>query len=747
MIFANDFIEFNEEVKTYQRMQKGKLITVHQHNRKGDAAKQEQTIEKNGVDDNAIMQSLKTGAMVTTGVALAGLSLVGVGAATKAYVINRHAKQVLNEAERVLHSADVPDLRFLSKANPEKLPDDFSKYEGVLIATGGFAGTKGQHTLGMHDYLQKDYPNHLILSVENLHNDLGWESDLVKRYSKIPSLLWKNATQGNKTAEELAVLTKMVRKRTDKPITFVTASGGGMAVKEAQEITDKLNYKDIQGFGLGSPTWDLANPKSKYVSIMDKQDAGTSWIPKRSTKDAITVDRGNQQIKWHRDSYQGVTDWSKQHEYGTYLSHPETKSKIDQIIYRNRANKDIFKASNYKVDLDQNTAHNPYIGKQEQNTSYSKLEQQAWANFDILFPSMVVDFASNGEQQVKVKSYMRNGKLVQAYTAGRDKAVQNPGLINRLRINIAGNIEKKGVNKDTADGLAKAALIVGGTGATLIGGKMVLDGSLTIALNAGRHAWNANFLKRNNMIEEMADDLVSGKKLFRGQTLRSAIGDADTVITIKGGINMGGKGGTTIKNEYLEKMRQHADKWAVLDLDNLELDSQGLSAKGLDINKTLGDFWSNFVINPFKKGYNKDSIEIAAYMRATEKIKPDANKVMIGYSAGAIGTIAAASDLSKSKSVSKLKAITFGAPYSGLTKIEDTRIVDTVSFINKDDILANSRLSRGKKEDINAIITERPNKATATDMLAGHGYKGYFDPKNWDKIRRIINNGSQEAFK
>jgi len=742
MIFADDFVEFNEEVKTYQRMQKGKLITVRQYDRKGDPAEKEQTIEKN---DNAIMQSLKTGAIVTTGVALAGLSLVGIGAATKAYVINRHAKQVLNEAERVLQASDVSDLRFLSKANPEKLPDNFDRYEGIIIATGGFGGTKGQHTLEVHKYIQQEYPNHLVVSVENMYHDLGWREDVVDRFKAAPALLWRNATQGNKTSEEIATLTKMLRKRTDKPITIVSASGGGMAVKEAQEITDKLGYKDIQGIGLGTPTFTLANPKSPFVSFVDKKDATVGWIPKTSKKDTVYIDRPTTKVKWNLNPYQGEIPHNEQHEFGTYLLHGETRSKVDQILYRNIANKDVFKLENYTIDYKQNVARNPYISKQGQNSSYSKLEQQAWANFNILFPSMDADFAS--EQQVEVKSYMRNGKLVKSYTAGRDKAVQDSSLTNRLRNNIAGNIEKKGLNEDTADKLAEVALIVGGTGVALIGSKMILNGGLAAALNMGRHAWNTNFLKRNRMIEEMADELVSGRKLFRGQTLRSTIGDADTVITIKGGINMGGKGGTTIKNEYLDKISQRGDKWAVLDLDNLELDSTGISSKGINIGQTLNDFWSNFIINPFNKGYNKDSIEIAAYMRATEKIKPSANKVMIGYSAGAIGTIAAASDLSKARSVTKLKAITFGAPYSGLTKIEDTRVVDTVSFINKDDILANSKLSRGNKEDINAIITERPNKATDTDILAGHGYKGYFAQQNWDKIRRIINNGSQEAFR
>jgi hypothetical protein len=740
MIFANDISDFSEEeVKTYQRLQKGKLVTVRQHSRKGEEK------SKNPTVDNSLINSIKTGANVPFNVAIAGLGLVGLAAGTRAFVINRHQKQVRDAATRILTQPDIPDLRFLSKANPAQLPDDFSQYEGVIVATGGFAGVKGQHTLGIHNYLQKDYPNHLVLSVENLYNDLGWESDLVKRYSRVPPLLWNNAVKGNKTAEELASLAKMVRGKTDKPITFVTASGGGMAVKEAQEITDQLGMKDVQGFGLGSPTWDLAQPRSRYTSIMDRQDAGTGWIPFRSKKDVTVIDRGSQKVKWSRDPYQGVTDWSKQHEYGMYLSHPETRAKVDQIIYRNRTDKSPFQPENYQVDLQNNVARNPYISRKQSTAKYSRLEQQAWANFDRLFSSVgAADFAA--EQDVKVKSYVRNGRLVRAYTAKRDKALQDQNLVQKLRADITGNIEKKGVEHNTAQKLATGALVVGGTGVALVGGKFLVKGVDSGLTTLARSNWDANLPKRARMIEDMADDLVSGRKLFRGQTLRTAIGDADTVITVKGGINMGGTGGTLIKNEYIEKMRQPTDKWAVLDLDNIELDSTGLSSKN-PAAQTLKDWWERFVINPFTKGYNADSIEIAAYQRAIEKIKPNANKVMIGYSAGGVANVAAASDIVKLKNVTKARAISFGVPYTGITQVEDTRIVDTVTFINKDDILGNSFLSRGNKENINTILTDRPNKKTATDILAGHGFEGYFDRKNWDRIRRIINGGSQEAFR
>ncbi|MCA6430317.1 MAG: hypothetical protein IM613_12860 [Cytophagales bacterium] len=734
MIFADDLSTFasEEKVRQYQRLQNGRLVTVNQHQRKG---------ETNQAVDNSLINSIKTGANVPFNIAVAGLGLVGLAAGTRAFVVNRHQKQVRDAAIRVLTQAEPQDLRFLSKANPQKLPDDFSQYEGVIIATGGFAGTKGQHALSIHNYLKKDYPNHLILSVENIHNDLGWETDLVKRYSKVPSLLWRNATQGNKTSEELATVAKMVRSKTDKPLTFVTASGGGMAVKEAQEITDQLGLKDIQGIGLGTPTWSLAQPKSPYVSIMDKSDAGVGSIPFTSKKDTYFVSRGNQKVKWYRDPYQGEVEWGKQHEYGMYLSHPETRSKVDQIIYRNRQDKSPFQPQNYQVDFQQNVARNPYIQRQKITSQYSHLEQQAWANFDTLF---CANFAA--EQDVRVKSYIRNGKLVRSYTAKRDKALEDEGLVDKLRSDITGTIEKKGVGSDTAAKIAIGALAVGGIGVALVGGRFLVQGVDSGLRTVAKSNWDSNLPKRARMIEEMADDLVAGRTLFRGQTLKTAIGDADTVITVKGGINMGGKGGTLLKNEYLEKIRRPGDKWAVLDLDNKELDSTGLSSKNV-VGQTLKDWWERFVINPYTKGYNEDSIEVAAYMRAVEKINPNANKVMLGYSAGGITTVAAASDLEKLRNVTKARAISFGVPYTGITQVNDPRIVDTVTFINKDDVLANSFLARGNKENINTIMMERPNKKIETDVLAGHGYKGYFARENWDRIRRVINNGSQEAFR
>lgn len=742
MIFADELTNFagdSEEVKTYQRLQKGKLVTVRQHRRESEQS-------KNPAVDNALINSIKTGANVPFNIAIAGLGLVGLAAGTRAFVINRHQTQVRNAASRILTQPDIPDLRFLSKANLEKLPDDLNQYEGIIIATGGFGGVKGQHALEVHKYIEQEYPNHLIVSVENLYNDLGWRQDVKERFKAAPEVLWRNATQGNKTSEEMASLANMVRKRTDKPITFISASGGGMATKEAQEIADEIGLKNIQGIGLGTPVFSLAQPKSAFTAFVDKKDATVGGIPFVSKKDTVFVKRPNTNIRWNLNPYQGVKPLNEQHEFGTYLLDPDTRSKVDEIIYRNRTDKSVFQPQNYEVDYQNNIARNRYIGKQQTTTKYSKLEQQAWANFGVLFADNQADFSSVVEKDVKVKSYIRNGKLVRSYTAKRDKALENQNMVQKLRSDIAGNIEEKGVGRDTAQKLATGALVAGGIGVALVGGKFLVQGVDSGLTTLARNNWNSNLPKRARMIEDMADDLVAGRKLFRGQTLKTAIGDADTVITVKGGINMNGKGGTLIKDEYLSKMRRPEDKWAILDLDNLELDSTGLSSKN-PLGQTLKDWWEKFAINPFTKGYNADSIEIAAYQRAIEKIKPSANKVMVGYSAGGVATVAAASDISKLRNVSKARAVSFGVPYTGITRVEDTRVVDTVTFINRDDVLANSVLSRGNKENINTILTDRPNKKTATDPLAGHGFEGYFAKQNWDRIRRVINGGSQEAFR
>lgn len=734
MIFADDIANFagEEKVRQYQRLQNGRLVTVSQHQRKGEERSANQAI------DNSLINSIKTGANVPLNIAVAGLGLVGLAAGTRAFVINRHQKQVRDAAVRVLTQAEPQDLRFLARNNPVKLPDDFSQYDGVIINTGGWAGEKGLHSVRYGEYLKKQYPNHYVVTVENTFYDVGFSKDPANHAKKVVPLIWRNATQGNKTSEEIATVAKMIRSKTDKPVTILAASGGGMAVKEAQEITDQLGLKDIKGMGVGSPTWALSQPKSEYKSLMDDSDGFTGWIPFTSKKqDYVRVDRGTQNYRWNSDPYQGTTEWRKHHEYGSYFEHPKTRSILDNYIYRT----DKYKPEDYFVDPKNNVIQ--YTRKRA-TSQYSRLEQQAWANFDTLFSTGSANFAA--EQDVRVKSYVRNGKLVRSYTAKRDKALEDEGLVDKLRSDITGTIEKKGVDSNTAAKIATGALVVGGVGVALVGGKFLVQGVDSSLRTVAKSNWDSNLPKRARMIEEMADDLVAGRTLFRGQTLKTAIGDADTVITVKGGINMGGKGGTLLKNEYLEKMRRPGDKWAVLDLDNKELDSTGLSSKNV-VGQTLKDWWERFVINPYTKGYNEDSIEVAAYMRAVEKINPNANKVMLGYSAGGIATVAAASDLEKLRNVTKVRAISFGVPYTGITQVNDPRIVDTVTFINKDDVLANSFLARGNKENINTIMTERPNKKVETDVLAGHGYKGYFARENWDRIRRVINNGSQEAFR
>jgi len=734
MIFA----DFNtEDVKTYQRLSKGKLVTVQQHNRKGEDAQTQAT-------DRAINSNLQTGAAVTAGVALAGLSLVGIGMATKAYVVGKHTQQVANAAKRIQQNPAIDNLQFLSKANPSKLPDDFSQYEGVIISTGGFGGSKGGHSLQVDIYIKQEYPNHFILSVENVYNDLGWNPAVGDRLKQAPGTLWGNATKGNRTAEELAKIANLVRSKTDKPITFMTGSGGGMAVKEAQEITDTLRLKDIQGIGMGSPTFGLANPKSPYVSFIDKDDATVGAIPLLSQKDTQYISRGSNKVKWNMADYQGEIEWSKQHEFGTYLMHPGTRAKTDSILYRNRPDKSMFKPENYTVDVKNNTTRNRNLTPRA--SQYSRLEQQAWANFDVLFPSTVsADFS--GEQDVKVKSYVRNGKLVRQYTAKRDKSIQDPNLIERLRNNVSGTVEKKTGNESLARTLGTVA-VVGAVGtAGIVGGKILLGTAEVAAIGSATKAWDRAYPKRVDMIESFADDLVAGRKLFRGQKLNDFIGDADTVFTVKGGINMGGTGGTTIKNDYLKGMASPRDKWAILDLDNLELDSRGVSNGKINLGQTVKDLWGNFTTNVFTKGYNKDSIEVAGYMRAVEKLRPNTNKVMIGYSAGAVATNAAAADLSKMRSVTRLKSINFGLPYTGIAKVQDgNRVVDQVTFINSDDILANTGLSRGSKGDINAILQERPNKKQETGILAGHSPRSYFgDPEQRKRIYKVIKNGSLGA--
>lgn len=730
-----------ENVKAHTRLVNGKLIRVNQFSRNNNRS---QTLEENN-NDNELLNKLKNGvADISFKAAIAGLSLVGIGLATKTAIVARHNTVVEAAAKRIKESdGKLPtDLRFLAKSNDKLLPENFDNYEGIIIATGGWGRQKGQHTLALAEELKKQYPKHYVVSVENQFFDLGFDqgSDLIDFFKRATKKMFSSAINGNQTSDELATLAYSIRKKTNKSISYITASGGGMGVKQAMEVTDKLGLKDIQGVGMGSPTWGLSNPKSKYISVMDKSDRGTGFLPLTSKKDLVEVKRDpNIKTILKRDPYQGKIPINKHHEFDYYLTAPESRAHIDNLVYRT----DRFRKEDYTPDYENLKVKHPLL-----SFSIGKWEREAIKHFELFFnESNSANFAS---KEVKVKAYVRNGKLVRAYS--RDQDVEDKNILANIRDTVENTVEKKTKNENIAEVAGQIAVGTTLGVAGLIGGGLIVEGLPQGVLSIARSVWNRSLPKRTKMIEDLADELVSGvKKLKNGQTLKEAIKDADTVIVMKGGINMNSQGATQIKERFLNDLANDAKKnmgkkWSILDLDNLELDSHGLSSKK-PLQQTLKDFWSNFVVNPFSKGYNKDSIEMAGYMRAIEKLKPDTNKVMIGYSAGGVATIAAASDLAKLKNVSRLKAITFGAPYSGVTKIDDNRVVDTISIINRDDPLANSLLAKGNRENINGYIVDRPDKKKpGDDILKGHDPWQYFHPTNKDKIMRTIEGGSREWY-
>lgn len=703
------------KVKQYQRIVNGKVQTVRQHDRT-EENKKIYALNKNKYTetDRKILESIQSGKELTGEPLVRAVTLVGLAAGTVAAIKMKHASNVSKAAQNVVKNPDISDYRYLSRINDAKIPDNFDNYDGVIITTGGFAREGGGHADRIGQSMKEYYPNHYIITVKNEGFDLGYYQkrknnflEEAKPFLGVPSFFWEKAWKGNPVSEDLSRVAYNVRLKTDKPITVMTASGGGMATKEALEITQKIGLEDIRGIGLGSPTFNLATNHGNYYSVMDKADKGTGKLPVAKT-DIVEVKRADTKVKNNQDPYQGFLPAKEQHEYPIYMIDPNSRSVIDNLVYRtkNRLPED------YETNWKDNTI------KYKRNKSKPEFSSYLDIYNDELESLAKLSIFSN--QEVKVKQYLRDGKVVRSYNRTQDKKDENLKTV------------------------AKTAAI--GTVA-LIGGVYVTNAVSEGALSLARRSWNEAYPKRVRLIEDNANKLASGtiRDKKSGKTLASLIRNADTIIYTKGGINMGGTGGTVMKKDILEYAKKNKKNWAVIDLDNLELDSTSMTAKGLDANQVLSDWWNNFMLNPFKKGYNEDSIELASYVRATEILAPEKKKVIMGYSAGGVASIATASDLSKMRKTTNTSVITVGAPYSGITTIEDRRVVDTVSFINENDLVANSVLTKGNKQNINPLYISRKKQKTDT-LLTDHLWDEYIKAEG-DTIFNAIEEGSSTIFK
>ncbi len=317
----------NEKVKTYTRLQKGRLVTVNQYTREG--GKQKQLTEQ---QDKDLRNKVITGVAIGGALALAGLSLVGISAATKQAIQNKYAQNITTATTRIQKATPITDFKKYSKYNPSVLAD-LDKYDNIIITTGGFTGALGHSANDLRAGLARKYRKSLVLAVENKDFDTA-NTDFLQTAKDTPELLFKSAMNGNKSAEDLAEVAYNIRQKTDKPITFIGTSGGGMAIKNAQEITDRLGVNNISGIGLGSPTFALAQPKSPYTSIMSGNDL-FQLTPGINKKDIVRVPATFDTSKVYGISLtERLKIKAMEHNHRSYLRNPEVIKILDKVINR-----------------------------------------------------------------------------------------------------------------------------------------------------------------------------------------------------------------------------------------------------------------------------------------------------------------------------------------------------------------------------------------------------------------------------
>lgn len=319
-------VDFQKDVKvkSYNRLNKGRLVTVRQYSREGNNLNQQQ--------DKELRNKVSTGLVVGGSLALAGLGLVGISLTTKQVIQSKYAQNITKAAIRIEKAQPITDFKKYSKYNPSTL-DNIDKYDNVIITTGGFTGNLGHSANDLRAMLARKYRKSLVLAIENKEFDTA-NTSFLERAKATPDLLFKAAMNGNKTSEDLAEVAYNIRKLTDKPITFIATSGGGMAVKNAQEISEKLGVENIQGVGLGSPTFALSQPKTPFVSIMSRNDL-FSLTPNVNKKDIVKVNPTFDTSKMYGLS---LTERLKirgmEHNHRAYLRNIEVINILDKVINR-----------------------------------------------------------------------------------------------------------------------------------------------------------------------------------------------------------------------------------------------------------------------------------------------------------------------------------------------------------------------------------------------------------------------------
>jgi|GEM_PF-5771656 len=171
----------------------------------------------------------------------------------------------------------VPDqlksgFRAVSDQNPDAKSQVTNKYssnkpEQITFFVGGVGGKDGLEADYMGQQVSKLLPNHHVVGIEAPEQDVvPEEGDSVAnpRFLKkvFKSLLGQNLEKGRSdVAVRIAARAYSYhQKHPDLPINLVGQSGGGMPVREAYEILDRMGVKGVKVATTGSPYFGLTRP-------------------------------------------------------------------------------------------------------------------------------------------------------------------------------------------------------------------------------------------------------------------------------------------------------------------------------------------------------------------------------------------------------------------------------------------------------------------------------------------------------
>jgi hypothetical protein len=334
-----DLIEFAEQevdVKSYQRLSKGKLVTVQKYNRNQDKADTPQGAKK--AESSLQNVALTTATIAGAFAAVAGGSLLLVAA--------KHNNVVKSTAERAIATTQQVDKNYVMLSNRTQVlakDIDMTGKDGFILAMGGFSREHGDHSFQLAKHLELEFPTKKVIVVDNKAFDIVWEGDRndfnINRFIKKSVALSADAhVNGNDTVLEAARTLKMLNMshpQFDKKI--VTASGGGALATQILEVNDKMGEKSIEALALGSPRFGFTAPKrSKLTVITDPNDQMMGKSPFANPGANVTLlrpDRGTESF----DNWGEQIPINKAHQFSSYTGSKVTRPMINDFMNRRSA--------------------------------------------------------------------------------------------------------------------------------------------------------------------------------------------------------------------------------------------------------------------------------------------------------------------------------------------------------------------------------------------------------------------------